>query len=362
MLHGRRLFSHFLKELLQFYCKSPKNILPLTQIVYLFDTLKFYTIMTNRRDFLKRASALTLGALFMDGMVSKANAAENNVMAGGPLGLQTYSLGRELSADVPAGLKKIKECGYSYVELAGYREGNIGQIPVADYKKMADDAGLQIISSHLTPTVRGQYTKDNIEQIKDFWKKATEDHNKLGVQYMVQPSLPQCNSQEDAQYVGEVFNAAGEISKAGGIQFGYHNHNYEFNRLTPGGTEPITFAIRNYRPPQGEPMPKTVEEIFIESTDPSKVIFELDCYWTVMGGQDPVEWINKYADRIQMLHIKDRLILGDSGMMNFEQIFKAFYSHNHKYFFVEIEDINSGKQFERIKASADYLNARGFVK
>ncbi len=109
-------------------------------------------------------------------------------------------------------------------------------------------------------------------------------------------------------------------------------------------------------------MPKTVEEIFIESTDPSKVIFELDVYWTVMGGQDPVEWINKYADRIHMLHIKDRLILGDSGMMNFEKIFDAFYSHNHKYFFVEIEDTRSGVQFDRIKASADYLNARGFVK
>ena len=179
---------------------------------------------------------------------------------------------------------------------------------------------------------------------------------------MVQPGLPNCKSAEDAQFVGEVFNAAGDITKQAGIQFGYHNHNYEFNKLVPGGTEPISFAIRGFRPEEGQPMPKTVEEIFIESTDPSKVIFELDVYWTVMGGQDPVEWINKYADRIQMLHIKDRLILGDSGMMNFEKIFDAFYSHNHKYFFVEIEDTRSGVQFDRIKASADFLNARGFVK
>ncbi|MBO7552637.1 MAG: sugar phosphate isomerase/epimerase [Bacteroidaceae bacterium] len=318
--------------------------------------------MTNRRSFLKRASALTLGALFMDGMASKANAAEKNVMAGGPIGLQTYSLGRELSADVPAGLKKIKESGYSYLELAGYRNGNIGQISMADYKKMANDAGLEIISSHLNPTTR-DYSRSNFEEIKDFWKKATEDHVKLGVKYMVQPGLPNCNKEEDAQFVGEVFNAAGEITKQAGIQFGYHNHNFEFNRLLPGGTEAISFANRNYRPPQGQPMPKTTEEIFIESTDPSKVIFELDVYWTVMGGQDPVEWINKYADRIQMLHIKDRLILGDSGMMNFEKIFQAFYSRpNRQYFFVEIEDTNSGIQFSRIKASADYLNSRGFVK
>lgn len=319
--------------------------------------------MTNRRDFLKRASALTLGALFVDGITSEASAATRNSMASKILGLQTYSLGPELSQpDLATGLKKVKECGYTNLELAGYREGNIGQALVAEFKKMADDAGLTIISSHLTPSVRGQYSKDNIEQIKDFWKKATEDHNKLGVKYMVQPSLPQCNSLEDAQYVGEVFNAAGEIAKQGGIQFGYHNHNYEFNRLTAGGTEPISFAIRGYRPPQGQEMPKTVEEIFIESTDPSKVIFELDVYWTVMGGQDPVEWINKYANRIQMLHIKDRLVLGDSGMMNFKNIFNAFYSHGHQYFFVEIEDTRSGKQFDRIKASADFLLASDFVK
>lgn len=315
--------------------------------------------MNTRRSFLKKASALTLGAMFLPNV--KSNAAEQHSMAGGPLGLQIYSLGRELSADVAAGLKRIKESGYSYIELAGYRDGKIGQVSMADYKKMADDAGLEIKSSHLNPPVR-DYSRSNFEEIKDFWKKATEDHQVLGLPYMVQPGLPNVNSEEDAKFVGEVFNAAGEITKQAGIQFGYHNHNYEFNRVAPGGKEPISFAIRGFRPQEGQPMPKAVEELFIENTDPSKVIFELDVYWTVMGGQDPVEWINKYADRIQMLHIKDRLVLGDSGMMNFEQIFKAFYSHNHKYFFVEIEDTNSGIQFDRIKASADYLNKTGFVK
>ena len=318
--------------------------------------------MTNRRDFLKRASALTLGALFMDSINSEASAATRKSMASKVIGLQTYSLGPELTQpDLATGLKKIKESGYTNLELAGYNNGKVGGVTMAEYKKMADDAGLTIISSHLNPPTR-DYSLSNFEEIKDFWKKATEDHQKLGVKYMVQPGLPNCNSEADAKFVGDVYNAAGEITKQAGIQFGYHNHNYEFNRLTPGGKEPISFAIRGYRPPEGQPMPKTVEEIFIESTDPSKVIFELDVYWTVMGGQDPVEWINKYADRIQMLHIKDRLVLGDSGMMNFKNIFNAFYSHGHKYFFVEIEDTRSGKQFERVKASADYLLGSDFVK
>ena len=315
--------------------------------------------MATRREFLRNASALALGSLFMPEI---ASAAEKNIFAAKEIGLQTYSLGPELNSDVAAGLKKIKECGYSYVELAGYRDGKIGQVTMADFKKMADDAGIVIRSSHLTAPVRGKYSAENRQGMLDFWKKATEDHNILGIDRFVQPTLPEIKSEEDAKYVADAFNAVGETTLKGGIKFGYHNHNYEYNRVVAGGEEPISFAIRGFRPPQGQPMPRTIEEIFIEETDPSKVFFELDVYWTVMGGQDPVEWINKYADRIQMLHIKDRLVLGQSGMMNFEQIFKAFYSHGHKYFFVEIEDTRSGKQFERIKDSADYLLAAPFVK
>jgi sugar phosphate isomerase/epimerase len=81
-----------------------------------------------------------------------------------------------------------------------------------------------------------------------------------------------------------------------------------------------------------------------------------------MGQQDPIVWINKYKDRIQLLHIKDFIIIGDSGAMNFEKIFHDFYANGHRNWFVEIEDINSGKQLERAEASAKYLLGKGFVK
>lgn len=114
---------------------------------------------------------------------------------------------------------------------------------------------------------------------------------------------------------------------------------------------------------KGEGSPdRFIEEIFITETDPSLVAIELDVYWTVMGQQDPVEWINRYKDRIQLLHIKDRLVLGQSGMMNFEQIFKNFNANGHNTFFVEIEDTRSGKQMQRMEESANYLLAADFVK
>jgi hypothetical protein len=117
-------------------------------------------IMINRRDFLKNASLFTLGGL-MAGKVGSADAAKpvtTETMAAKTVGLQIYSLGKELYADVPGGLKKIKQMGYTNLELAGYKEGKIGGVDMMEFKKMVDDAGLKITSSHVNPPVR-EYTK-----------------------------------------------------------------------------------------------------------------------------------------------------------------------------------------------------------
>ena len=99
--------------------------------------------MINRRDFLKNASLFTLGGL-MAGKVGSADAAKpvtSETMAAKTVGLQIYSLGKELYADVPGGLKKIKQMGYTNLELAGYKEGKIGGVDMMEFKKMVDDAG-----------------------------------------------------------------------------------------------------------------------------------------------------------------------------------------------------------------------------
>ena len=298
--------------------------------------------MINRRNFLKNASLFTLGGL-MAGKVGNAVAAQPatsaafEATAAKNIGLQIYSLGDELYKDVPGGMKKLKKMGYQTIELAGYGKGKIRDIELMDFKKMADDAGITILSSHVNPPVR-EYTKDNLNTIKEYWKKTADDHAKLGVKYLVQPGQPSTRNVEETKFVCEVFNEAGKIVKAAGIPFGYHNHDMEFAK--------------------GE----KVYDIFLANTDPSLVFFEMDVYWAVMGQQDPVEYITKYADRIKVLHIKDRYVLGDSGMMNFEQIFKHFYANGHKDYFVEMEGTGSGHQFEGVKKSADYLLKSSFVK
>lgn len=311
--------------------------------------------MLNRRNFLKSASFLTLGGL----VAGKAEALQaatpvrTETTAKKSIGLQIYSLGGELTKDVPAGMKQLKQMGYSTLELAGYNNGKINGVDMMEFKKMAEDAGLKITSSHVNPPT-GEYTPDTRNTIMEYWKKTADDHAKLGVKYLVQPGQPRTRSVEEVAYVCDVFNEAGKIVKAAGIPFGYHNHDFEFAKVVPGGTGAV-FGRHN----KGE----KIYDLFLKDTDPDLVFFEMDVYWTVIGQNDPVEYMKKYPDRIKLLHIKDRAILGQSGFMNFEMIFKQAYQIGVKEYYVELEGMPDGRtQFAGVKGCADYLLKAKFVK
>lgn len=320
--------------------------------------------MTNRRDFLRNASLITIGGALVGKsslVTASVNATTRQTVssASKEIGLQIYSLGQELYKDVAGGLKKLKNDGYTYLELAGYRDSKINSVEMADFKKMCDDAGLRIVSTHVNPPAR-EYSVNNKQQILDFWKKAADDHAKIGVKLLIQPGQPSTRSVEEISFVGEIFNEAGKIAKAAGLSFGYHNHDMEFARVVPGGKE-MVFGRRSF----GRERPEGLEIVYdclLRNTDPSLVFFEMDVYWTVMGQQDPVEYMKNYPDRITVLHIKDREVLGQSGMMNFEQIFKQAYANGIKEYFVELEGVKGGTQFEGVKGCADYLLAAQFVK
>ena len=321
--------------------------------------------MATRRQFLKNSSLLAVaGAWAANNGLSAAPTALSNINAKKTIGLQIYSLtinrqDLEYSSDIPGGLKKVAKIGYSTIELAGYNiEGKIGQTTMADFKKMADDAGLKIVSSHLNPPVN-EYTKENLGQIKEFWKKASDHHAAIGCKYIVQPGQPATRSTEEVAFVGEVFNEAGKIAKAAGLVFGYHNHENEFRRVVPGGTEMMPLGRGRGRMPEGTEM---VYDGLMEATDPSLVVYENDVYWTVMGQQDPVAYMKKYANRIRLLHIKDVAVLGESGMMNFQKIFETAYTNGINEFIVELESYSGGKQFDGVKGCADYLLNSTFVR
>lgn len=316
--------------------------------------------METKRDFLKKLSLLAVGGVVAGSATSAVASTKNNPASAAKkkIGLQIYSCGKELTDNVPAGMKKIAEIGYSTIELAGYRDRKMGEYEVGAYRKICEDAGLKITSSHVNPNAR-KYTKENAGEIAEFWKKTVEDHVKLGVSTLVQPGMPTMETLDDAKLVCEIFNNAGEITKAAGIKWGYHNHNMEFKRI-------MTDAEKSAAPGPGDffrPKGQIIYDLMLNGTDPNLVFFEMDVYWTVMGQMDPLEYFEKYPTRFPLLHIKDRLVLGQSGMMNFENIFKKAYANGLSAYYVEIEKTKEGMtQFEGIKGCYDYLNKASFVK
>jgi len=316
--------------------------------------------METKRDFLKKLSLLTVGGIAVASTASASvkNSPSSSAAAKKSIGLQIYSLGKELTDNVPAGMKKIAEIGYSTIELAGYGNRKMGQYEVSEYRKIVDESGLKITSSHVNPPER-KYTKENMAGIAEFWKKAVEDHIKLGISYLVQPGLPTIESHDDAKLVCEVYNSAGEIAKAAGIKWGYHNHNMEFKRVMSDAEKAQAPSPSDFWRPKGE----VIYDLLLTGTDPNLVLFEMDVYWTVMGQADPLEYFEKYPTRFPLLHIKDRLVLGQSGMMNFENIFTKAYANGLSTYYVEIEKTKEGMtQFEGVKGCFDYLNNASFVK
>ncbi|MCG6190367.1 sugar phosphate isomerase/epimerase family protein [Maribellus maritimus] len=313
--------------------------------------------METKREFLKKLGLLTVGGV-VGGAMAPATASNSRSNLFAPkkvVGLQLYSLGRELTEDVPNGLKRVVKIGYSRAEAASYRERKMYGYDVPEFKKVANDAGLKITGSHVNPPVR-KYTRDNMGEIADFWKTTVEDHAKLGVNTLVQPGMPQIENHDDAAIVCEVFNKAGEIAKDAGIRWGYHNHNHEFERVVK---EEDKAKQTNRWMPVGD----VIYDLMLEGTDPNLVFFEMDVYWTVMGQNDPLEYFEKYAGRFPVLHIKDRSVLGQSGMMNFKNIFTKAYENGLDEYFVELEGIRSGMtQFEGVKECFEYLNNAPFVK
>ena len=275
-------------------------------------------------------------------------------------GLQAYGLGPELGRNLPAGFKRLKELGYSTLELAGYNNGSIAlfneAIDLVDYQKMAADAGLEVLSSHVRPPIR-EYTTDTFPQLREFWKQTAAGHARAGVKYLIQASIPTIRSTEEAQRVAQAYTEAAQISREEGVQWAFHNEANVCSRVLPGGEESLFLLSGRY--PQGARM---IYDILLEETDPALVQVELDGMALILGGCDPVTYLKKYPQRITLMHVKDYENLGKSGMINQENIFRQFYANGKTDYFVEDENAMSGNQFERIAAAADYLQKATFVK
>ncbi len=253
--------------------------------------------------------------------------------------LQLYSVRDDINSDFKGTIAKVAEIGYTGIEAAGYADGKFYGLEPKEFKAEIENVGMEVLSSHAGRPLAENVAQTNWEEVWKWWDTAIAAHKAAGMKYLVVPWIPTPKTLADLKSYCDYFNQIGEKCNAAGLRFGYHNHNFEFIEI------------------EGQ----TMYDYMLNNTDPSKVFFQMDVYWTVRGGKSPVEYFKKYPGRFELLHIKDEKELGQSGMVGFDAIFNNIDKAGAKYIIVEVEKYDYSP-FESIKMSYDYLINSPFVK
>ncbi len=254
------------------------------------------------------------------------------------IGLQLYSVRDAMKEDVEGTVSQVGEIGYKFVEAAGYGDGQFYGMSPAAFTELVEANGMQFLGSHTGQDVPDSANWDNTMA---WWDQAIQAHADAGVEWIVQPWMGRTGyeSLEGLKRYCEYFNAVGEKCNEKGIRFGYHNHANEFTTEFEG---------------------KPVYDWMLELTDPEKVMFQLDLYWIVEGGKDPIEYFERYPGRFEVWHIKDEEELGASGRMDFEAMFAEREQSGAEYGVVEVERYNY-EPIESVRRSFEFLQQADYV-
>jgi sugar phosphate isomerase/epimerase len=285
---------------------------------------------------MKRLSFSLSGLCVMAALTTLAADSTSQVGVGpsfkGPIGLQLYSLRAEFAKDLPGTLEKVRSYGIKNVELAG----TYTLAPV-QFKEMLQTKGLKPISGHFP-----------YERYRDDAEGVARDAKALGLQYAGCAWITH-NGDFDEKTCREaiaVFNRAGETLAKNGVKFFYHTHGYEFQPYNQG----------------------TLFDLLMSETNPKFVRFQMDIFWIVHPGQDPVKLLEKYGSRFELMHLKDMkkgvkgdlsghspvtndVVLG-TGQMALPAILSAAKRAGVKWYFVEDESPTAAEQ---IPQSLRYL-------
>ena len=250
-----------------------------------------------------------------------------------PVALQLYSLRDQFAKDVPGTLEKVRAMGFKSVELAG----TYG-LSTEAFKAQLDAHGLKAISAHFA-----------YEQFRDHADLIVQDAKILGLEYAgcawISHSGP--FTEKTCREAIAVFNKAGETLAAQGVHFFYHTHGYEFQPYGQG----------------------TLFDLLMTETNPKYVNYEMDVFWIVHAGQDPVKLFEQYPGRWCMTHVKGMrdttptgLLTGGSavtndvplgtGKIDFPPIFRAAKKAGVQWHIIEDESPTSEQQ---IPQSLHYL-------
>ncbi len=244
------------------------------------------------------------------------------------VGIQLYTVRDQMKADFEGTLAHIAEIGYKEVEFAGYFDH-----AAADVKAILNRHGLAAPSTHVA--------FENDEK----WKAALDTAKTIGHEYIVMPWIPQERRKtlDDWKNFAQVFNHAAQMAHDAGIQFAYHNHDFEFPKMD--GQVPY--------------------DVLLQNTDPKLVQLEIDLYWITKAGQDPLAYFSRWPGRVPLVHVKDsagppehKIVDVGQGKIEWKRIFAKREQAGIKHFFVEHDQ--PPQPFDDIAASYKYLSQLEF--
>ncbi|WP_025145755.1 sugar phosphate isomerase/epimerase family protein [Pedobacter jeongneungensis] len=285
--------------------------------------------MISRRSFILNSSMAAAAALLAP---SFAFAADKKAV-----GLQLYSLRDELPKDVKGTIAKVAKAGFKEVETYGFSiKDQFWGLTPKEFKALLDANGLKAPSGHYG---LGTYLADgNTTELK----AAIAAAKVLGSEYVTIPWLDGSirKNADDYKKIAARINEAGKLTKAAGIRLAYHNHNFEFEK-------------------QGD---TTGYEILLKGTDKKLVDFELDLYWVVRSGNDPIKLFKENPGRFTMWHVKDMDKANPAlnaevgtGSINFKPIFAQAKLSGMKHFFVEHETNYKPNPLGSVTASCAFI-------
>jgi sugar phosphate isomerase/epimerase len=254
------------------------------------------------------------------------------------VGLQLWSLRAQLLPSLPSGMAEVKKLGFTEVETAG-TYGHTAK----EFRSLADANGLKIVGAHI------QY-----QDMQANLPAAIAQAKALGASYVIVAWVPHDGpfTVDQARVAVANFNAWGAALKAEGMGFGFHTHGYEFRPL-PDGTSAF--------------------DVMMNETKPDLVFCEMDVFWVVQAGLDPVKLLQKYPGRFKAFHIKDmrkgaqtglyeghapasdNVVVG-AGIMDWPAIVEQGKKSGVEYYFIEDE---TSDPVANIPPSITYLETLG---
>ncbi len=294
----------------------------------------------HRKKFLQLGGMGALGASFIPSSLLSGFSESSSVKEPAKIAVQLYSVRKEIEKDIKGTLKRIADIGFEAVETAFWPK----DISIKQAGQYLKDAGLTVCSAHIElPT--GDQKAALLETAKH-----------LGCKKMIWHGWPEdirYGSLDGTKQLVAIYNEANHFVKANGLQFGIHNHWWEFRNK----------AGKRF-----------VYEVLLDQLE-KDIFFEIDTYWVKVAGHDPANIVRKFGKRAPLLHIKDgsavwRESLADDnpdpmvavgkGTQNFPAIVKAA-NGNTEWMIVEM-DKTTTDVFEALQESYDYLIKNGMAK